>query len=260
MNSLQISIRFPDLFMQFLQFMSLHGIELSLQILKFAGLPALFASYLLTIPAKPLNESTIFVEAGFSLDGHVFLFAGIFIFSLLSLILTIQTATVYTQHSIENLETPSQESISQAMLETIPKTIGAFFLLCFAIVLGLLFCIFPGVYMMSAGILLFPLIQDPAISIFSGLQLSVKLIRNHVLTPIAFILLISIITSIPSTAVGFLSELPIPFLDAFMPRIILMLNSLISILTLGMISVFGVILHKELLKGTDFASPIAPIK
>ena len=113
---------------------------------------------------------------------------------------------------------------------------------------------------MSAGILLFPLIQDPGISVFSGLQLSVKLIRNHVLTPIAFILLISIITSIPSTALGFLSELPIPFLDAFMPRIILMLNSLISILTLGMISVFGVILHNELLKGSDFASPIAPIK
>lgn len=260
MNSLQISIRFPDLFIQFLRFMSVHGIELSLQILKFAGLPALFASYLLTIPAKPLNEATIFVEAGFSLDGHIFLFAGILIFILLSLILTIQTATVFTQHSIENMETPSQESISQAMLETIPKTIGAFFLLCFAIVLGLLFCIFPGVYIMSAGILLFPLIQDPTISIFSGLQLSVKLIRNHVLTPIAFILLISIITSIPSTAVGFLSELPIPFLDAFMPRIILMLNSLISILTLGMISVFGVILHKELLKGADFPSPIAPIK
>ena len=260
MNSLQLSIRFPDLFAQFLRFISLHGIELSVQILKFAGLPALFASYLLTIPAKSLNEATIFVEAGFSLDGHIFQFAGILIFSLLSLILTIQSATVYTQHSIDSTETPSQESISQAMLETIPKTIGAFFLLCFAIVLGLFFCILPGIYIMSAGMLLFPLIQDPAISIFSGLKLSVKLIRNHALKPIAFILLILIITSIPSTALGFLSELPIPFLDAFMPRIILMLNSLISILTMGMISVFGVILHKELLKGTDFPSPIAPIK
>jgi hypothetical protein len=254
------TIRFPDLFMQFLRFMSLYGIGLCTHILKFAGLPALFATYLLTFPAKPLNEPTIIVEAGFSLDGHILLFAGIFIFSVLSAILTIQTSTIYGQYSIENRESPTQEVMSHNMLETIPKTIGAFFLLSFAISIGLIFCIFPGIYILSAGVLLFPFIQDRQISIFAGLQLSVKLLRNHALKPIAFILLISIITSIPSTALGFLSDIPIPLIDTYMPRIITMIHSLISILALGMISVFGVILHKELLKGTDFATRIAPIK
>lgn len=260
MNIHSPQIRFSELLMQFFRYMSSFGFDLMKQIIVFAGVPTFISSFLLTFPARPLDTSTIIVEAGFSWDSHLVPVAGILLFSILSIILTLQISTIHSQYCLKYEEIPSRELITQYLLETMPRSFGACMLLCIAISIGLILCILPGIYIMSAGVLLFPLIHDTDISIFSGLQLSVTYIRHHALKPLAFMLLISFITSIPSTALGFLTEIPIPVLDSFMPRIIFMLNALISILTLGMISVFGVILHKELLKGTDFAIPIAPIK
>ena len=253
-------ISFSELMMQHIQYMSRFGIDLCIHILQFAGIPTVIASYLWTLPARPLDTPTLIVEAGFSFDGHLLLFAGLLFFSVASIIICMQISTIHAQYCIEHGEAPNRDFIMQNLMEYMPKAIGAFFLLYFAISIGLILCIFPGIYIMSAGILLFPLMQDTRFSIFVALQLSIRLIRNHALKPLAFIILLTFITSIPSTALAYLSDISIPFLDSSMPRIIFMLLSLIRIVTLGLISVFGVILHKELLKGTDFATPIAPIK
>ena len=252
-------IRFSELILQFIQYMTSFGIDLCILIVLFAGLPTLIASYLLTLPERLLNTPTLMVEAGFSFDTHLLLFAGLCFFIVTSIIMCIQISTIHAQYCIEHGETPNRDYIRQNLMENMPKVIGGFLLLCVTIFIGLILCIFPGIYIMSAGILLFPLIQDKRISIFVGLQLAVRLIRNHVLKSLAFMVLLAFITSIPTTAIAYLSDISIPFFESSMPSIIFMFLSLIRIVTIGMITVFGVILHKELLKGTDFAVSNAPI-
>jgi hypothetical protein len=246
--------------MEFFQFIAEHGLDLFKRILTFAGLSTVIASFLISIPAKPLNQSTILVQAGFSLDNHILLFSGIILFSMLSLILTINVSTIHAMSCYENEEPPAQEYILQELTHGFLRSIGAFLLLCITILIGCVFCIIPGVYVISAGTLLFPILRNKDKSIVSGLIYSIKMIRGHILKPIAFLLLISIITSIPSTALGFLSDLDIPYMGEYVARIITMINALISIFTLGMISVFGVILHKELLKVDELPLQIVPIK
>lgn len=252
-------IRFSDLLMQFFRYLSSHGIELCVHILTYAGIPTILTTYLWTTPAKPLNQPTIITQAGFSLEHHSLLFTGIALCGLLSIILTIQSATEYALQSMSEAEIKSREQFRNGLMESIPRYAGAFLLLGISMVIGFMFCILPGFYVMSAGTLLFPIISNPEISIFSGFRSSFTLIRHHALKPMAFMLIISIITSIPSTALGIIAELPIPFLDAYLPRFMAIINALISILTLGFIVVFGIILHKEFLKGTELQAPHAPI-
>lgn len=252
-------IRFSDLLLQFFRYLSLHGIGLCSHILTYAGIPTVLTSYLMTIPAKPLNQPTIITQAGFSFESHSLLFAGIALFGLLSIILAIQSATEYASQSISSDEMQSHEQFKYGMVETFPRYAGALLLLGISMMIGFILCIIPGFYVMSAGTLLIPIIRNPEISLFAGFRSSFTLIRHHALKPMAFILLISIITSIPSTALGIIADLPIPFLDAYIPRFMAMINALISILTLGFIAVFGIILHKELLKGAEFQVPHAPI-
>jgi hypothetical protein len=235
--------------------MTLHGIDLCAHILKYAGLPTIVTSYLLTMPAKPLNQPTIITQAGLFFEGHAWLFAGIALFGFLSIILTMHAATEYVMQRMDGDEVESEYHAT----EYVPKYAGAFLVFGISMLIGFMLCIIPGLYVMSAGTLLFPIIRNPEISIFSGFKSSLTMIRHHALKPIAFMLLISVITSIPSTALGVIADLPIPYLDAYLPRIIAMINALISVLTLSFIAVFGIILHKELLKGTEFHSPHAPI-
>ena len=253
-------IRFSELLMQFFRFMTLHGIGLCAQILTYAGIPTVLTSYLLTIPAKPLNQPTIITQAGFSLESHSLLFAGIALFGMLSIIITIQSATEYASQIMSSDEIQSREKFRQGIIDTFPRIAGALLLLGISMMIGFMLCIIPGFYVISAGTLLIPIIRNPEISMLAGFKSSFTLIRHHALKPIAFILLISIITSIPSTALGIIEDLPIPYLDAYLPRIMAMINALISMLTLGFIAVFGIILHKELLKGAEFDSLHAPIK
>ncbi|MFM8840638.1 MAG: hypothetical protein ACKOFB_06015 [bacterium] len=46
-----------------MDFLSEYGLTLLLQIFKFAGLPTVIASYLVTMPATPFNEEIIITRA-----------------------------------------------------------------------------------------------------------------------------------------------------------------------------------------------------
>lgn len=239
-------IRFPELLTQFMDYMAEHGPSLIGQMLKYAGIPICIASYLLSIPASPLVEPSIITHAQFGIGDHILLIAGIALFMFLGVTLAITTASVFTMHCLIHGEKPSDSMLRDGIQSSYINISMILFLLALTSSIGIILCIAPGIYIMSAGTVMIPLLLHERSSPIKAMQGGIRLIRNHALKPFAFSLFVFIIISVFITAIELVMDIAIPLIHDQLGRITLMINACLRILGIGMIFTFGALLYIQL--------------
>lgn len=239
-------IRFPDLLSIFMEYISDHGFSLIGYMLKYAGIPICIASFLSSMPASPLKEPSIITLAQFTIDDHIWLIAGIAFFTFLGLMLAISTASSFTLHCLIHGEKPDDAKLRELIQSSFVSISTIGFLVVFTSTIGIILCVFPGIYIMSASTVMIPILLHERCSPLQAIQSGIQLIRNHALKPFAFSLFIFIVASLCITAIEYVMDLAIIPIHEQLGRISLMVTACLRMLGIGMIFAFGTILYIEL--------------
>lgn len=239
-------IRFPELLSIFMEYISDHGISLIGHILKYAGIPICIASFLATTPASPLKEPSIITLAQFPIDDHIWLLSGIAFFTFLGLILAISTASAFTLHCLLHGERPGDGMLRETIQSSFVNVCTVGFLLALTSIIGIIVCVAPGIYIMSAGTVMIPLLLHEHSSPLQAMQSGIQLIRNHALKPFAFSLFVFIVASICITAIEYVMDFAITPLHVQLGRLSFMVIACLRMLGIGMIFAFGTILYIEI--------------
>jgi len=248
-------IRFPELCIQFMDFFSEFGLTLLLQIFKFAGLPTVIASYLVTMPATPFNEEIIITRAVIGFQGHAALIIAIVIFTFMAIILACNTSAIYTLHCLEHGEQPSNTWMNHTLLKSFHKASALFLLMTFSAIAGLMLCILPGIYVLSAGSVMPAILHKEEVTVFRALQGGIQSMRGHILKPIAFALLVFFGASIVITGLDMFLGMACSMLSIECNRIISMIGHCLQISALAIIPSFGAMLFWQVrLNQTTHAS------
>ena len=239
-------LRFPELLSLFMEYISHHGLSLFSHMLKYAGIPICIASFLLSIPASPLKEPTIITLAQFRVDDHVWLIAGIMFFSFLGVILAISTASIFTLHCLLHGERPSDAMLRDGIQSSFIRISVITFLLAITSSIGIILCVAPGIYILSAGTVMIPMMLHEQYSPVKSMQIGMRLIRNHALKPLAFSLFVFIITTMCITAIELAMDYTISPIHEQLGRLSSMIIACLRLLGIGIILAFGTILYIEL--------------